>query len=388
MEYKCNMKIKNSLLLVFLFTALSAFYGCDEVTTPVTPTDTTQVVINFDNAVLINLGTPVMGYISTPKGYNVYKFATRRGGVAEITVDSVPWNLDMNVDFYDAQKNWQYGNYGAMGQTVYLNAVKPPNTYYVVVKDGNGDASSEQPYRITVNLDSSDYYEYNNSLASARTIGMNFLLQAKIKPEDDEDAFQFYSAKDGIVQFAISNVPQNIDMVSDVYDYQNTYLGGITGVIGQSYNFSYMLFSGTYYIKLHDGNKNAFSNNFYNLELTLDTSDYWEINNTFSYAKTIAVAQNVEGKINPVGDIDMFKVNIATAGGIQVNVSSVPADITMVIELYNSNQVKVSNAIGIYNGAPVTLNYIASTPGNYYVSLYDEYNDNVSQEYYTFKVTR
>ncbi len=355
MKINYNMKIKNSLLLVLLFIAGTAFYSCDEVTTPVVPSDTTQVVINFDNAVLINLGTPVMGYISTPKNYNVYKFVTRRGGVAEITVDSVPWNLDMNVDFYDAQKNWLCGNYGADGQTVYLYAVKPPNTYYIVVKDGNANASSEQPYRITVNLDSSDYYEYNNTLTSARTIGMNFLLQAKIKPEDDEDAFQFYSAKDGIVQFAISNVPQNIDMVSDVYDYQNTYIGGITGAIGQSYNFSFLLFSGTYYIKLSDGNKNAFSDNFYNMELTLDTSDFWEINNSFPYAKTIAVNQNVEGKINPLGNIDMFKVNIATAGGIQVNVNSVPADITMVIELYNSNQVKVSNAIGIYNGAPVLL---------------------------------
>jgi hypothetical protein len=388
MKVSFNMIIKNYLLLILLSIAGTAFYGCDEVTTPLDPVDTTHIVINFDNAALINLGAPVMDYISAPGNYHVYKFATKRGGVATITVDSVPGNLDMNVDFYDAQKNWLYGNYGAMGQTVYLYAVKPPNAYYVVVKDGNADGSSEQPYRITVNLDSSDYYEYNNTLPSARTIGINVPLQAKIKPEDDDDAFQFYSPKGGIVQFWLSNVPQNIDMVSDVYDYQNNYIGGITGVFGQSYNFGIMLFPGTYYIKLHDGGKDAFSNNYYNLKVTLDTTDYWEINNSFPYAKTIAVYQDVSGKINPVGDVDMFKSDILTAGQLQVIVSTVPADITMVVELYDVNQTKVANAIGTYNGAPVTLNYVVSNPGVYYVSLYDEYNDNVSDEYFHFKIVK
>ncbi len=375
-----NIIILFNIIIFFIFLS-----GCEE---KVVNNNNNNQTINFDNATIVNIGTSVLGYIANKGQYNVYKFATKRGGVVSAVVDSVPSNIDINIDMYDASKNWIYGNYGAAGQATTLNAARPPSTYYIVVKDGYNDASSEQPYRFIVNLDSSDIYEYNNTLATARTIGLNNEIQAKIKPEDDEDAFQFFSPRDGIIQFTISNVPSNIDMVSDVYDYQNNYLGGITGATGQSYTFGTLAFSGTYYIKLKDGYKNAFSENFYRIRINIDSSDYWEINNTFPYAKSIAVNQNVAGKIKPVGDVDMFKVNITTAGSIQIPVNPVPQEVTMVVELFDNSQNRVANAIGLSNGQAVTLYYVVSTPGNYYVKLSDEYNNDSSEEYYNFRVVK
>ena len=225
--------------IFIVFVLITAFFigGCEEPTSSDDGGNIPDPIIDFNNAVSVNFGTSLKGYISSKGGYNVYRFTSRRGGVIEMKTDTVPGDLNLTLDMYDSQKNWMFGNYGASGQTVYLNAVRPPGTYYAVVKDGGNDGSSEQPYSFVLDLDSTDIYEYNNTLATARTIGIDWEVQAKIKPESDEDAFQFFSPKDGIVNFTISNVPQNIDIVSDIYDYQNNYIGGITGGTGESYSF-------------------------------------------------------------------------------------------------------------------------------------------------------
>lgn len=376
--------------IFIVFVLITAFFigGCEEPTSSDDGGNIPDPIIDFNTAVSVNFGTSLKGYISSKGGYNVYRFTSRRGGVIEMKTDTVPGDLNLTLDMYDSQKNWMFGNYGASGQTVYLNAVRPPGTYYAVVKDGDNDASSEQPYSFVLNLDSTDIYEYNNTLATARTIGIDLEVQAKIKPESDEDAFQFFSPKDGIVNFTISNVPQNIDMVSDIYDYQNNYIGGITGGVGESYTFGSMLFAGTYYIKLKDGYSDAYSNEFYKIKMNLDTSDFWEINNTFGYAKDIGLNQNVSGKIKPVADVDMFKFQVPTTGQMQVAVTQVPPEINMVVELYDSMQVKVANAIGLSNGQPVTLYYTTTRPWMYYVKLSDEYNNDISDSYYNFKVVK
>ena len=376
--------------IFIVFVLITAFFigGCEEPTSSDDGGNIPDPIIDFNNAVSVNFGTSLKGYISSKGGYNVYRFTSRRGGVIEMKTDTVPGDLNLTLDMYDSQKNWMFGNYGASGQTVYLNAVRPPGTYYAVVKDGGNDGSSEQPYSFVLDLDSTDIYEYNNTLATARTIGIDWEVQAKIKPESDEDAFQFFSPKDGIVNFTISNVPQNIDIVSDIYDYQNTYIGGITGGTGESYSFGSMLFAGTYFIKLKDGYSDAYSNDFFRIKINLDTSDFWEINNTFGYAKDIGLNQNVSGKIKPVADVDMFKFQVPTTGQMQVAVTQVPPEITMVVELYDSMQVKVANAIGLSNGQPVTLNYSITRPWMYYVRLSDEYNNDMSDSYFNFRVVK
>lgn len=380
--------VTRNIILMFFIASVFLYYGCQEPTTEDPGVNVPDPVINFGNAVGVNFGAPVQGYISSKGGYNVYTFSNRRGGVIEMKVDTVPGNLDINIDFYDAQKNWLYGNFGTWGQTVNLNAVRPPGTYYAVVKDGSGDATSSQPFSFAVNLDSTDIYEYNNTLATARTIGIDQEIQGKIKPQDDEDAFQFYNPKDGIVRFTISDVPSNIDIVTDLYDYQNNFMGGLTGGTGTGYTFGSMLFSGTYFVKFKDGFKDAYSNNLYKIKMNLDTSDYWEINNTFGYAKSIGLNQNVSGKINPTADADMFKFNVPLTGQLQVAVTQVPPEITMVVELYDSSRVKVANAIGLANGQPVTLFYSTTRPWMYYVRLTDEYDNDISNEYFSFKVVR
>ncbi len=376
--------------IFIVFVLITAFFigGCEEPTSSDDGGNIPDPIIDFNNAVSVNFGTSLKGYISSKGGYNVYRFTSRRGGVIEMKTDTVPGDLNLTLDMYDSQKNWMFGNYGASGQTVYLNAVRPPGTYYAVVKDGGNDGSSEQPYSFVLDLDSTDIYEYNNTLATARTIGIDWEVQAKIKPESDEDAFQFFSPKDGIVNFTLSNVPQNIDLVSDLYDYQNNYIGGITGGTGESYTFGSMLFAGTYFIKLKDGYSDAYSNDFFRIKINLDTSDFWEINNTFGYAKDIGLNQNVSGKIKPVADVDMFKFQVPTTGQMQVAVTQVPPEITMVVELYDSMQVKVANAIGLSNGQPVTLNYSITRPWMYYVRLSDEYNNDVSDSYFNFRVVK
>ena len=60
----------------------------------------------------------------------------------------------------------------------------------------------------------------------------------------------------------------------------------------------------------------------------------------------------------------------------------------MVVELYDSMQVKVANAIGLSNGQPVTLNYSITRPWMYYVRLSDEYNNDVSDSYFNFRVVK
>jgi len=376
--------------IFIVFVLITAFFigGCEEPTSSDDGGNIPDPIIDFNNAVSVNFGTSLKGYISSKGGYNVYRFTSRRGGVIEMKTDTVPGDLNLTLDMYDSQKNWMFGNYGTSGQTVYLNAVRPPGTYYAVVKDGGNDGSSEQPYSFVLDLDSTDIYEYNNTLATARTIGIDWEVQAKIKPESDEDAFQFFSPKDGIVNFTISNVPQNIDIVSDIYDYQNTYIGGITGGTGESYSFGSMLFAGTYFIKLKDGYANAYSNDFYRIRINLDTSDFWEINNTFGYAKAINLNQDVSGKIKPVADVDMFRFQVPMTGQMQVTVTQVPPEITMVVELYDSMQVKVANAIGLSNGQPVTLNYSITRPWMYYVRLSDEYNNDMSDSYFNFRVVK
>ncbi|RMG83730.1 MAG: hypothetical protein D6714_09240, partial [Bacteroidetes bacterium] len=91
-------------------------------------------------------------------------------------------------------------------------------------------------------------------------------------------------------------------------------------------------------------------------------------NDVFSEACPISFGEEVKGTINPTNDNDYYKFEVTTPGVIEVNVSNVPSNISMLVRLYGPSQEHLISDDGIA-GQSVFIKELVCEPGTYYVLL-------------------
>ena len=230
-------------------------------------------------------------------------------------------------------------------------------------------------------------YEPNETQATAAQIAVNTNISAAISTTTDIDYYKFTLSATSNLSIALSNLPADYDLY--LYNSAGTQLGSSTNSGTASENIIYNnAVAGIYYVKIIGYSGANSTTVCYNLDVATSApstcpSPYDNTTNgTFGGAVAIPFATNVNGLINPSGDVDYYKFDITNAGSISVSLSTLPADYDL--KLFNGSQVEVGIS---QNGGTTSelINYNAS-PGTYYAEVYGYHNNHNSTSCYTLKV--
>lgn len=184
--------------------------------------------------------------------------------------------------------------------------------------------------------------EPNSSYALAN----NFQLPATISGQiflstnnhlGDVDYYKFHVSKAGLIRVLITQVPPSINFECTVEDSTSAGSGqscnNYSTVAGLNLNHEVFVVPGTYYLKLNDRASNSYDSvNFYTASVFLDTSDLFEVNNSFATAKFLNGDTTFEAKIFGRDnipactiDIDYYYFQPTQDGVQQIILRNVPA---------------------------------------------------------------
>lgn len=347
--------------------------------------DVHEVNNSFNDAKVIPLNADYECEIRPEGDTDFFKVDLPQPGVLCIDVDFVPDDVDLEVNIYDSEQNDIAYSSGNNGQPVYCYALRSAETCYFKFNDRYGNGSSREFYTFSLTLDTSDVYEVNNTFNQAKEVMLGDVIQAKIRPEGDVDLFKVFLPRDGVLELVIDPVPSELDIELKLFDSNQQDVEYSGGSAGEPVSMYEIMPAGNCYFQINDRYGNAMSTEFYNCSVNLDTSDTYEINNTFSNAKEIALDTDIYGKIRPDEDVDYFKFTVPETGPLNVNVTNVPEGVSMIATVYNSSQQDLETEVS--DGSVINLAIEAVNVGDYYLLL-DAYYSQNSPDAYTLRVSQ
>lgn len=329
---------------------------------------------SFNDATPIAFGSTIQATIRDHGDEDYYRLDVTQAGVIQVLVNNVASNIDMDLFLYDGNQVQLDRDLGSNAENVGLaERVCTPGTYYVLLTD---DESSPTLYNLTVNFDTSDSYECNDSFSEATAIAFGTTLQASIRDHGDEDYYQLNVTQPGIIEVFVNNVPSNIDMDLFLYNEDQVQLDRDLGNDAENVGLVERVCTpGVYYILLTD---NESSPDLYELTVNFDATDIYECNDSFNDATPIAFGTTLQASIRDHGDEDYYRLEVTQAGVIEIFVNNVPSNIDMDLILYDENQERIDSDLGS-DGENVQLIERVCTPGTYYVLLTD--NESSADQY-------
>ena len=314
--------------------------------------------------------------------------------------DTVSFKGDKSSDVDGRVVSYEWN----FGDNTTSNAVNPTHVYTSVgtynvtlkVTDDKG-MTNQTNFTIRVNNTGSAInteVEPNNSPEEADGNGFisnNSELKASLQDSTDIDYYAFEVDKSGKVDVKITGNNNNIswvvykanDMSNSICWPQSSETNGTKG----SFNAE----PGKYYIQVYGYGKDLAKENYSILmngiksfggsevvpPVTADRIDEQEPNNELSSANvTIYNNINTFGTLASGGDIDIFNFDVATAGKVDVKVSSAGNGYTWVV--FKENDENNFVCWSQYSEADGSRGEFNATPGKYHIKLYSLNNTQVN----------
>jgi flagellar hook assembly protein FlgD len=128
--------------------------------------------------------------------------------------------------------------------------------------------------------------------------------------------------------------------------------------------------------------------NEHNFTMTLTASPYMEQNpnNDIENAELIEIGQPVMGLINPLGDTDYFKLDIAENAHLTVSFINVPSNLELCVTILDKDN-QIIHTITGSEGTIFKFEINILSPGTYYLKINDDLNDESSWTNYVFKTS-
>ncbi len=235
----------------------------------------------------------------------------------------------------------------------------------------------------------------NNAFVEACSIELNKAVEGKIEIENDVDYYVFTTPASGVIELDVEPVPSNMRMRATVYDEDQKSLGRFeANSVGGKVSGEVLSKAGKYYIVLSRGNRfsggDPSSEEIYSFKINLDTTDKYEVNNTFVQAAPVSLNQDIVGTIRPRDDVDYYVFTTPTSGVIELDVEPVPSDMRMRATIYDEDQKSLGRFEARSVGGKVSgdvqalagRHYIAVSRGNRFSG-----GEGDSEEPYTLRIT-
>ncbi len=277
-----------------------------------------------------------------------------------------------------------------------------PDAYVTEIDVQSGNQTVAIPLDVQL---PQDPYEPNNDLQSATPASVGKSYYATLYDQggnSDADYYEVSLDAGTPYYFNTETRSGNADLKLEVYDANGQKLAENSSY--QDFNDDALLVftppaDGTYYLKVYNeatvDNNSPF--NAYALDLAVltgsetepngsaDVSDTSISNPDFSQAESLNVGEAVEASIDPQGDVDIFKLNLAADVPIVADteaVSSGKPDTMLALYDASGSQVAFNDD---YTGRESRLEYTPTTAGTYYLVVVSW--DNATTGDYTLSVT-
>jgi uncharacterized protein YfaP (DUF2135 family) len=400
------MKIKIYIIsLLFVAAGINQSFGQD----PFEPNDT------YETAALVTCGQQLSAYIQIIGDVDWYEIEMAESGVLEVAVTSVPDDLDLNVGIYQVIDyvltliaDDRDGNAGG-GQNMFSNAVVNAGTYLILVEDeGDNGFSDSDPYEMTLTC-TANALELNQIYEEAASIPADTCFEANIYGDNhtytvfnDVDWFEVQVTNSGVLEVAVTSVPDNLDLNVEIYqviDYVLTLIsddrvGNAGG--GQNIFSNAVINPGTYLIVVEDEGDYDYNEETYTFCVDF-TANALELNQIYDEAAPIPTDTCFEANIygdnhtyTVFNDVDWFEVQVINSGVLEVAVTSVPENLDLNVGIYqiidNALTLISDDRVGNAGGGQNIFSNAVINPGTYLIVVEDEGNYDYNEETYIFCV--
>lgn len=320
-----------------------------------------------------------------------YKIHMTHCGNLVVSLVNIP-GLNLEMYAYSAPNTDSLIGYSGYGGNRDLELTPASGDVYVKVDDHYG-ATSFSPYSLTVFVDTGDAYECNNSFATAYPIPDQITLEAKIRgtnflwsPPTDIDIYKVQMERCGTLNLNLTNIPgMNLEM----YCYNSPNADSVVGYSGYGGNRSLYITGaqGDMYVQVDD-HYSATSASTYTLSVSLDTTDFYECNNSFATASPISdsttVVAKIQGTNEGAADLDYYKVQMSQCGTLLLYLTNIPG---LNLEMYVYSAPNPDSLVGYSGYGGNRALQITQASGDVYVLVDDHYGA-TSNSTYTLQVNR
>ncbi len=252
-------------------------------------------------------------------------------------------------------------------------------TYYVLVEANSSSWHHNADYRLTVNFNSSSYWEkeLNNTILEATAIDFNQPYSGCVNHTGDKDYYQFTLPSDGYIRldFAHDNLTENytgwrIKLLDKDSKAIESFSSQWNDPLVSSANIG--LPGGTYYVLVEASSSSWHHNADYQLTVNFNSSSYWEKepNNTILIATAIDFNRPYSGCVNHTGDKDYYQFTLPSDGYIRldfVHDNLTESYTGWRIKLLDKDSKEIESFSSKWNDPLVSSANIGLTSGTYYV---------------------
>ncbi len=325
-----------------------------------------------------------------------YRVWAPEPGLLSATITRVPDELDIFLRVWDLNgkvvTDWA-GPPRKGGDTAMDSALPAPGTYLIEVVDGNRDAATVEPFSLDFAFTPvSDVAEPNNAFGDAVLVEATGGYRPAIFPRGDVDWLAVDVPHPGELTMEVTKSSEDLDIYLRVWTADKTVLRDWFGPArhgGDVYDFADLPAPGRYFIEVTDGNRDASSPDPFDLDLSyIAQADQYEPNNGQADAAPLTPGRTVAFNILPRGDVDWFRVDVATGGELAVLIEESPENLDLHFRVWNEDREVVRAWVAPYRMGGVAEGF-ADLPlaGTYYIEITDGNRDERSIEHATLSTT-
>ena len=328
-----------------------------------------------DTPCRLNIGETYEGQLGTEEENDYYVFTTppESAGVAEVLLTSIPVGQSLNFELLGANGSpidTPFTRYTDNNPGEFFVLSPASTTYYLRVSNGGFGNTSNETYNLSVNY-RADADELNENIGQATPLtfnegvdseedGLTYGFTYTDDKNKDIDVYEMSAAlpegQAGVISVTLPNAPVGLtsSILNDAEQpIQDGFSNNRSTGEGTALEYNLIVDSRTLYLTLtRVSGSDAGSTTPYRLNTRLDTKDTFEPNNSDVDPPGVSLGETVEGYINGQfiengaleDDLDYYSITRQPDQGVEVELSSVPANQSLNIQILDSNGTPISGA--------------------------------------------
>ena len=326
-----------------------------------------------DGARLLRANEEVRGRIFPTGDVDFFRFDVPRTRRYRFTMP--PAGFQRLIRFLDVQGR-QVAIQGAYANApIDLQVQLEAGRCTVEVHEWDDNDSSLEPYTLRLEEMADDLVDDSaprpGSVSAVRALPMDGLAGSTINPLGDFDVYALSIPGPGVVHVEGLSVTQ---LYVEALAGDGSRLAGVGAYAGTSLNFTLPAQgAGLVYLRVTEWDSNDWSASPYKIQAWFEPADELDTmgrNDSFDAASPALLGESLRGSINPMGDVDIYRVEVDSPGYLRVQGGS---SIQTYVRIFDAKRRVVAEA-GAYANAAVNLRPPV-LPGSYFIMV-REWDDN------------
>ncbi|MDB4491114.1 S8 family serine peptidase [Luminiphilus sp.] len=222
-----------------------------------------------------------------------------------------------------------------------------------------------------------DEVEPNNSTQTATEISVGSPVTAALSGSSDVDYFEYSLGSSGTLTVTVEKLVSDYERISfEVLSSSGQVMSGGELYNGESTTKTIGISSpGTYYVRVFQSFST--STNDYRISTSFSSAlngIEFEPNNSTQTATEISVGSPVTAALSGSSDVDYFEYSLGSSGTLTVTVEKLVSDYERISFEVLSSSGQVMSGGELYNGESTTKTIGISSPGTYYVRVFQSFS--------------